>query len=169
MRAAIYARVSTLDQNSQTQLIELRQLVGQRGLELVEEYVDNGYSGAKARLPALDKLMADAARHRFDVVVLWAFDRLARSVRHLLETLDELNRLGIQFISLRENRHRRPAGPGPDRDHRGHRRAGAQPDHRAGAGGHAAGPAGGYAHRPQAARAGPHRSAARPPARHEHR
>jgi DNA invertase Pin-like site-specific DNA recombinase len=103
MRAALYARVSTLDQHSQTQLLDLRQLAAQRGLELVEEYVDQGYSGAKARRPALDKLMADAARHRFDVVVLWAFDRLARSVRHLLETLDELNRLGIQFISLREN------------------------------------------------------------------
>lgn len=102
-RAAIYARVSTLDQNSETQLLELRQLVQQRGLELVEEYVDRGYSGARARRPALDRLMADAARHRFDVVLLWAFDRLARSVRHLLESLDELHRLGIQFVSLREN------------------------------------------------------------------
>ena len=102
-RAALYLRVSTLDQNPETQGCELRELARQRNLEIVEEYVDHGYSGARARRPALDKLMADAARHRFDVVLVWAADRLARSVKHFLEVLDELNRLGIEFVSLQQN------------------------------------------------------------------
>lgn len=99
----MYARVSTLDQHPETQLLDLRRLVEQRGLQIVDEYIDRDVSGSRARRPALDRLMADAARHRFDVVVVAAFDRLARSVRQLLETLDELNRLGIEFISMREN------------------------------------------------------------------
>ena len=103
MKAALYARVSTADQNSQSQLLDLQQLAQQRGWEIVETYVDHGISGVRTRRPALDRLMADALRHRFDVVAVWSFDRMARSVRHLLETLDELNRLSIQFISLREN------------------------------------------------------------------
>lgn len=103
MKAALYIRVSTADQNSQGQLLDLRQLAQQRGWDVVEIYTDHGISGARTRRPALDRLMADAFHHRFDIVVVWSFDRMARSVRHLLETLDELNRLGIQFISLREN------------------------------------------------------------------
>jgi DNA invertase Pin-like site-specific DNA recombinase len=103
VKAALYVRVSTADQNSQGQLLDLRQLAQQRGWEIVEIYTDHGISGARTRRPALDRLMADAFHHRFDIVVVWSFDRMARSVRHLLETLDELNRLGIQFISLREN------------------------------------------------------------------
>ena len=102
-RAALYARVSTLDQHCETQLLDLRQLAGQRGFTIVETYLDHGISGARTRRPGLDKLLVDASRHRFDVVLVWAFDRLARSVRHLLETLDELTRLGIEFVSLREN------------------------------------------------------------------
>ena len=100
---ALYARVSTIEQNSNTQLLDLRTLAQQRGLEIVEEYVDHGISGTRARRPALDRMMADAARHRFDVVMVAAADRLARSVKHFLETLDELNRLKIEFVSLREN------------------------------------------------------------------
>ena len=103
MRAALYARVSTADQNTQSQLLDLEQLARQRGWEVIETYVDHGISGTRTRRPALDRLMADALHHRFDVVVVWAFDRMARSTRHLLDTLDELHRLGIQFISLREN------------------------------------------------------------------
>jgi DNA invertase Pin-like site-specific DNA recombinase len=102
-RAALYARVSTLDQNSQTQLLDLRTTAQQRGLEIVEEYIDHGISGTRVQRPALDRMMADAARHRFDVVMVAASDRLARSVKHFLETLDELNRLKIEFVSLREN------------------------------------------------------------------
>ena len=103
MKAALYARVSTADQNAQSQLLDLEQLARQRGWEIVETYVDHGISGARARRPALDRLMNDALRHRFDVVGVWAFDRMARSTRHLLETLDELNRLGIKFTSMSEN------------------------------------------------------------------
>lgn len=102
-RAALYARVSTVDQHPETQLLDLRQLAEQRGFEIADEYIDRGISGTRTRRPALDRLMADANRHRFDVVVVAAFDRMARSVRHLLETLDELNRVGVEFVSIREN------------------------------------------------------------------
>ena len=101
-RAALYMRVSTVDQHPETQLHDLRTLATQRGFEVVQEYTDR-ISGAKAKRPGLDQLLADARRGRFDVVMLWAFDRMARSVRHLLEVLDELNRLQIEFISFREN------------------------------------------------------------------
>ncbi len=101
-RAALYLRVSTVDQHPESQLHDLRLLATQRGLAIVEEYTDR-ISGVKARRPGLDQLLADARRGRFQVVLIWAFDRVARSVRHLLETLDELNRVGIEFISFREN------------------------------------------------------------------
>jgi DNA invertase Pin-like site-specific DNA recombinase len=101
-RAGLYLRVSTLDQNPETQGIELRQFAKQRGYEIVEEYVDHGVSGTKVRRPALDRLLKDAHRHRFDAVLVWSCDRLARSTKHFLEVLDELNELGIQFHSQRE-------------------------------------------------------------------
>jgi len=101
-KAALYCRVSTGDQHLETQLLDLRELAKQRGLEIVREYSDV-ISGAKSKRPGLDQLMSDARRHRFDVVLVSAFDRIARNVRHFLEVLDELNHLGIQFISLREN------------------------------------------------------------------
>jgi DNA invertase Pin-like site-specific DNA recombinase len=101
-RAALYLRVSTVDQHPESQLYDLRQLAQQRGYEIVQEYTDK-ISGAKAKRPGLDRLMADAHRGRFDVVMVWAFDRLARSVRHFLEVLDELNHLNVEFISFREN------------------------------------------------------------------
>ena len=100
-RAALYMRVSTVDQHPETQLLDLRQLAAQRGFEIVQEYTDR-ISGAKARRPGLDQMMADARRGRFDVVLVWASDRIARSTRHFLEVLDELNRLGIEFVSFRE-------------------------------------------------------------------
>jgi DNA invertase Pin-like site-specific DNA recombinase len=101
-RAAIYCRVSTADQHSETQLYDLREMAKQRGYEITHEYTDV-ISGAKAKRPGLDQLLADARRHRFDVVLVAAFDRVARSVRHFLEVLDDLNHLGIEFVSLREN------------------------------------------------------------------
>jgi DNA invertase Pin-like site-specific DNA recombinase len=100
-RAALYLRVSTLDQHPETQLYDLRQMAEQRGYQIVEEYVDR-ISGAKARRPGLDAMMQDARRGRFDVVLVWASDRIARSVKHFLEVLDELNRLNVEFISFRE-------------------------------------------------------------------
>jgi DNA invertase Pin-like site-specific DNA recombinase len=100
-RAALYLRVSTVDQHPETQLHDVRQMAAQRSLEIVEEYTDR-ISGAKARRPGLDELMRDARRGRFDVVLVWASDRIARSVKHFLEILDELNRLNIEFVSFRE-------------------------------------------------------------------
>jgi len=101
-RAALYMRVSTVDQHPETQLHDLRQMATQRGYEIVQEYTDR-ISGVKARRPGLDQMMADARRGRFDVVLVWASDRIARSVKHFLEVLDGLNRLDIEFISFREN------------------------------------------------------------------
>ena len=101
-RAALYMRVSTVDQHPENQLNELRQFASQRGFQIVEEYTDHGVTGTKARRPALDKLLKDAHRRRFDVVVVWACDRLARSTKHFLQVLDELNELGVQFLSQRE-------------------------------------------------------------------
>ena len=101
-RCALYLRVSTVDQHPESQLHDLRALAAQRGLEIVGEYTDR-ISGVKAKRPGLEQMMADARRGRFAVVIVWAFDRMARSVRHLLDTLDELSRLHIEFISFREN------------------------------------------------------------------
>src|SRR5450631_4362549 len=101
-RAALYLRVSTVDQHPETQLHDLRQMAAQRGLEIVQEYTDR-ISGAKARRPGLDQMMADARRGKFDVVLVWASDRIARSVKHFLDVLDELNRIGVDYVSFREN------------------------------------------------------------------
>jgi DNA invertase Pin-like site-specific DNA recombinase len=101
-RVALYLRVSTVDQHPETQVLDLRQLVTQRDLKIVQEYTDK-ISGTRARRPGLDQLLADARRGQFDVVMVWAFDRMARSVKHLLEVLDELNHLNVEFVSFREN------------------------------------------------------------------
>jgi DNA invertase Pin-like site-specific DNA recombinase len=101
-RAVLYTRVSTGDQHPETQLYDLRELAKQRRYEIVHEYTDT-ISGAKSKRPGLDQLLADARRHRFDVVLVAAFDRVARNVRHFLEVLDELSHLNIEFVSLREN------------------------------------------------------------------
>jgi DNA invertase Pin-like site-specific DNA recombinase len=101
MRCAIYARVSTLDQEPENQLQELRRYVAARGWTAVE-YVDRGVSGAKDRRPSLDQVLADARRRRFDVLVCWRLDRLGRNLRHLVTLLEELQALGIAFVSLNE-------------------------------------------------------------------
>ena len=101
MRAAIYARVSTLDQEPENQLQELRRYVEARGWTGTE-YVDRGVSGSKEKRPALDRLLADAKRRRFDVLVCWRLDRLGRNLRHLITLLDELQVLGVAFVSLAE-------------------------------------------------------------------
>jgi len=100
--AALYLRVSTVDQHPETQLHDLRQMAAQRGYAITQEYTDR-ISGAKARRPGLDNLMQDARRGRFEVVLVWACDRIARSTRHFLAVLDELNRLKIEFVSFRES------------------------------------------------------------------
>jgi DNA invertase Pin-like site-specific DNA recombinase len=101
MRAAIYARVSTLDQEPQNHLQELRQYAEARGWTS-SEFVDRGVSGSKDRRPALDALLKDAKRRRFDVLVCWRLDRLGRNLRHLITLLDELQALGVVFVSLAE-------------------------------------------------------------------
>src|SRR5712692_989506 len=101
MKAAIYARVSTLDQEPENQLQELRRYVLARGWEPAE-YVDRGVSGAKDRRPALDQMIADAKRRRFDVLVCWRLDRLGRNLKHLIALLDDLQALGVAFVSLAE-------------------------------------------------------------------
>src|SRR6476660_7960258 len=101
MKAAIYARVSTLDQEPENQLQELRRYVQARTWTAVE-YVDRGVSGAKDRRPSLDQLVSDARRRRFDVLVCWRLDRLGRNLKHLITLLDELQALGIAFVSLAE-------------------------------------------------------------------
>ena len=101
-RAVLYARVSTTDQTCDTQLLDLRQMAEQRGLTIIEEFIDHGVSGARAKRPGLDRLLANARRGKFDVLLIWSFDRMARSVRHLIEVLDELGKLNIEFISFRE-------------------------------------------------------------------
>jgi DNA invertase Pin-like site-specific DNA recombinase len=102
-KACIYARVSTADQHISSQLYDLRLFAQQRGYEVVCEYTDVGVSGTKARRPGLDAMMKDARKKKFSVVLVAAFDRMARSTRHFLAVLDELNDLGIEFISRREN------------------------------------------------------------------
>ena len=101
-RAVLYMRVSSVDQHPETQLHDLKQMAAQRGYEIVQEYTDK-ISGTKARRPGLGDLMRDARRGRFDVVLVWACDRIARSTRHFLEILDELNRLNVEFVSFRES------------------------------------------------------------------
>lgn len=101
-RCALYLRVSTLDQHPETQLYDLQQMAKQRGYEIVATYEDR-ISGAKARRPGLDQMLFDAKRGHFDVVMVWAFDRMARSVKHFLDVLEDLTRLNIEFISFREN------------------------------------------------------------------
>ena len=99
--AALYARVSTLDQNCEVQLEDLRRYAGKRFASYCE-YTDAGVSGTQRHRPQLDALMRDARRRLFDVVLVWKFDRFARSLKHLIESLDEFSGLEIDFISLTE-------------------------------------------------------------------
>ena len=102
MRAALYARVSTNNgQSPEMQLGEMREHATRRGWE-VNEYTDTGISGSKESRPALNRLMADARRRRFDVVLVYRYDRFARSLRQLVNALEEFRVLGIDFVSLHE-------------------------------------------------------------------
>jgi DNA invertase Pin-like site-specific DNA recombinase len=103
MRVALYARVSTKDQSCEMQLRDLRAYCAARGYEDVREYVDAGVSGSKDSRPELNRLMDDARKRRIDVVLVWRFDRFARSTKHLLTALEEFRGLDIRFISFQEN------------------------------------------------------------------
>lgn len=100
-RAALYARVSTRDQDPAMQLSELRQVAQQRGWTVVDEYVDHGVSGRKDRRPELDRMLADVGLGKIDVVAVWKFDRFARSLKHLMLTLDDLRAKNVDFVSIR--------------------------------------------------------------------
>ncbi len=101
-KAALYIRVSTTDQDPAMQLSDLRRYVQQRGFSLYEEYIDVGISGTKTSRPALDALMSAARKRLFDVVLVWRFDRFARSTKHLVDALQDFRALGINFISYQE-------------------------------------------------------------------
>jgi DNA invertase Pin-like site-specific DNA recombinase len=105
IKIALYARVSTNShgQDVTLQTRELKEFIEHRGWQLVGEYVDLGISGSKIRRPKLDRLMVDAKRHQFDAVIVWKFDRFARSVSHLLRALETFQALGIDFVSLSES------------------------------------------------------------------
>lgn len=100
---ALYTRVSTADQSVAMQLGDLQPFCIQRGFTIYREYCDHGISGIKERRPALDELMADARKRKFDAVIVWDFSRFARSTKHLITALEEFRHLGIEFISFREN------------------------------------------------------------------
>jgi len=100
---AFYCRVSTSDQSTESQLLDLRHYTRERGWELFKEYTDNGISGTTDSRPALNQLMNDARKRRFDIVLVWRFDRFARSTRHLINALEEFKNLGIDFVSYQEN------------------------------------------------------------------
>jgi len=104
-RVALYARVSTSSghQDPEMQLRELREYALRRGWQIFEEFVDRGVSGGKASRPALNRLTTDACQRKFDAVLVWKLDRFGRSLRHLVNSLAELEALGIAFISLRDN------------------------------------------------------------------
>lgn len=103
MRAALYARVSThAGQDPAVQLRELREYCDRRGWEIAAEFTDVGVSGAKERRPQLDQLLAACRKHRFDAVIVYRYDRFARSLRQLVNALGDFDALGIQFVSLHE-------------------------------------------------------------------
>jgi DNA invertase Pin-like site-specific DNA recombinase len=105
MRTAIYARVSTTNhgQDASLQTRDLEQFAQARGWCLVDSYIDVGISGTKEKRPELNRLMADAHKRRFDVVLVWKLDRFGRSLRHLVNALAEFESLGITFVSLSDN------------------------------------------------------------------
>jgi len=103
MKVALYARVSTNNgQHPEMQLGELREYAGRRGWEVAGEYVDEAVSGAQERRPALDRLWVDCRKRKVDAVVVYRYDRFARSLRHLVNALEEFRAMGIEFVSLHE-------------------------------------------------------------------
>jgi len=104
MRVALYARVSTLNgQHPEMQLAELREYASRRGWQVTGEYVDQGFSGSKDSRPALNRLMADAHSRQFEAILVWKIDRFGRSLKHLVNTLSDLDSYGVAFVSLRDN------------------------------------------------------------------
>ncbi len=102
-KTGIYVRVSTKDQSVDMQLNDLERYTKERGFEVFKIYKDNGVSGTKETRPALSELMNDAKKRKFDTVLVWRFDRFARSTKHLVTALHEFRNLGIDFVSYQEN------------------------------------------------------------------
>jgi DNA invertase Pin-like site-specific DNA recombinase len=100
---AIYARVSTDKQKVDMQLRELRDFVKRSGWKIFNEFVDQGYTGANTKRPAFTEMMIAAKKRRFDILLVWKLDRLSRSLKDLINTLDELGALGVHFISYDNN------------------------------------------------------------------
>jgi len=102
MRVALYSRVSTHEQNASMQIAELRAYCQRRQWDVAEEFTDTGVSGSKESRPALNRLLVDAKRRKFDCVLVYRYDRFARSLRQLVNALSEFDALGIHFVSLHE-------------------------------------------------------------------
>lgn len=103
MRTALYARISTNDkQDVSMQVREFEEFCRSRNWYVVDQYIDSGISGSRERRPQLDRLLADARKRKFDAVLVYRFDRFARSMRQLVNALGEFQSLGIEFISLHE-------------------------------------------------------------------
>lgn len=102
-RIAIYTRVSTHDQNPEMQLAEIREYASRRGWIVAGEYSDVGVSGSKESRPELNRMILDAHARRFDAIVVWKLDRLGRSLRHLVITIEDLAAYGVTLVSLRDN------------------------------------------------------------------
>ncbi len=103
LRVVLYARVSTSDQSCESQLRELRDYVARRGWSVAAEYIDTGWSGAKASRPELDRMMRDAAMRRFDAVLVWTLDRFGRSVKNCLDGIQGLAAPGIRFMAVSQS------------------------------------------------------------------
>jgi DNA invertase Pin-like site-specific DNA recombinase len=102
-QAAIYGRVSTLtNQSTEMQVRDLRQLADRRGFEVAHEYLDEGFSGAKSSRPALDRMLADAKRGKFHILLVWKLDRLGRSLAHLVRLLEDLRAWNVELVSFSE-------------------------------------------------------------------
>jgi DNA invertase Pin-like site-specific DNA recombinase len=102
-RVALYARTSMADQNSETQLMALRDYCGRMGYQAAGEYVDNGFSGKDDKRPAFERLLADLRARNVDCVVVYKLDRIGRSLKHLLNLFEEFKNLGVEFISFTQN------------------------------------------------------------------
>jgi DNA invertase Pin-like site-specific DNA recombinase len=102
-RVGIYARVSTKDQTTDNQLLDLRKYCIARGWQIISESVDEGLSGAKDDRPQLKAIMGLARKRKIDILLVWRFDRFARSLANLVNSLEELRGLGVDFASYQEN------------------------------------------------------------------
>ncbi|ODS30009.1 MAG: DNA-invertase hin [Candidatus Scalindua rubra] len=102
-KVGVYVRVSTKDQSVDMQLNDLERYSKERGFSIFKVYKDNGVSGSLEQRPELNKLMNDARKRKFDIVLVWRFDRFARSTKHLVNALYEFRSLRIDFISYQEN------------------------------------------------------------------